>query len=343
MQTKIDDKIRDIEQQQEQQSHKSNNQSIDCGTKQMNTFEEQITKPERTDLATATAAAVTPLEDCNLLQHILLFVGDNQYRFVAATSKRFQHSYLQLFTEKKTTYVNAVSTVERAKVFIAECQRIRDTAGTPFLCNLAVSHESLLTLQYLHSAHFVWDVSTCNKAAAEGNLPILQYLHENKCPWDETTCHSAALPGHLHILQYLRAHGCPWDARTCAQVASGTAAGERRHKNFVLLQWAHVNGCPWDEMTCGFAAINGHLDMLQWAHANGCPWRSRTCAFAAYFGHLNVLRWAVANKCPWYPNEILEELSERNAHPEIVEWVTETITRGTEQRDGERIDVYAVE
>jgi hypothetical protein len=49
--------------------------------------------PSILDVSTNTSTAnqtISPLEDSNLLQHILSFVGDKQYRFVASISKTFQ-------------------------------------------------------------------------------------------------------------------------------------------------------------------------------------------------------------------------------------------------------------
>jgi hypothetical protein len=60
-----------------------------------------------------TRMTISPLDDFNLLQNIISFVGKNQYRFVAAINRDFQAVYLKLFPDNKQTYYNA-STVGHA-------------------------------------------------------------------------------------------------------------------------------------------------------------------------------------------------------------------------------------
>jgi hypothetical protein len=48
--------------------------------------------------AVAQDASSIVFRNLDILQHIVLFVGDNQYRFVAAISKGFQALYLNLFS-----------------------------------------------------------------------------------------------------------------------------------------------------------------------------------------------------------------------------------------------------
>jgi hypothetical protein len=75
-----------------------------------------------------TNQTISPLEDSNLLKHILSFVGDKQYRFIASISKTFQSVYVHLFPENnKSTYINA-STIKHAKICTEECRRIPETA-----------------------------------------------------------------------------------------------------------------------------------------------------------------------------------------------------------------------
>jgi hypothetical protein len=163
--------------------------------------------------ATTTTNADSPMsrlsrfDDSCLLKCILSFVGNNQYRFVALINKEFQNVYLQLFPGNKSTYDNA-STVEHAKICIAECRRIRSLRNAT-LCNSAVRHGDVSTLLYLRSIRFPWDQSTCSAAAKCNRLALLQLLHECGCPWDKTTCEFAAVNGHVEVLQWARAKKMP--------------------------------------------------------------------------------------------------------------------------------------
>jgi hypothetical protein len=203
----------------------------------------------------------TPLENSDVLQRIISFVGPNQYRFVAEVNHDFKAAYCYIFPDDKRTYYNA-STVNHAKSCY-ECPKISPD-NTTKLCTSAARHGCISALMYLRWLDVSWDCSTSSTAAKFGRLHILQYLHANGCPWNSETCSSAAAKGHLHVLK-----------------------------------WAHENGCPWDEGTCIVAAWGGHLKLLKWARANGCPWDASTCFSAAAKGRFATLRWALANDCPW--------------------------------------------
>jgi hypothetical protein len=179
--------------------------------------------------ATITAAMISPLDDVNLLRHILSFVGKNQYRFVATINHHFKAAYHQTFPYIKQTYINA-STVEHATISYHEC----------------IARKNHVSKQR----------ALCQSAARYGNIAALQYLRSMNCSWNSTTCAVAATNGHLRLLQWARASGCPWGNTTCA------GAAENGHLS--VLQWARANRCPWDIKTCTYAARNGHLAVLQW-------------------------------------------------------------------------------
>jgi hypothetical protein len=155
-----------------------------------------------------TNSVVSPLDDTNLLQHILSYVGNKQYRFVAPVNQNFRSVYLQLFNNNKSTKINA-STIQHAKICIAECNHPTMDATEPLLCNSAARHGSISTLVYLRNNGYAWGESTCAMAAEFGHLRVLQYLRANGCPWDKSTCSNAARNGHLTLLQWARANGCP--------------------------------------------------------------------------------------------------------------------------------------
>jgi hypothetical protein len=190
------------------------------------------------EAAAAIGAAISPFHSVDIIKQILLFVGNNQYRFVAAINKDFHTVYLQLYSNNTQTYFN-ISTQNHIEICATESQSAERLNGT--LCTLAARH---------------------------GNLSALQYLQGNHFEWSEKTCAIAAKYGHLHILQYARANGCPWDSNTCSN------AVENGH--MAILEWASANECPMDVSICCLAAANGHLEILQWARAHGFDWSRYT-------------------------------------------------------------------
>jgi hypothetical protein len=269
-----------------------------------------------TTTTTTVTTMITPLQDSNILQNIISFVGQNQYRFVAAVNRDFQAVYLQLFPDNKHTYYNASSVGHATLCYndLAESNEVRlprpdftRTERRRFrravskqknnifkqgkLMTSAAKYGNLSALQYLRSVDCYWDERTCTVAVHNGHLTLLQWAHAHGCLWSSDTCAKAAEIERLDILQWARTNGCPWDVSTCHAAA--------KNGNLAMLQWAHANGCPWDKSTCNAAARNGHLAVLQWARRNGCPWDMRTCVFAALNGHLHVLQWARKNGCPW--------------------------------------------
>jgi hypothetical protein len=97
----------------------------------------------------------SPFENLDVRQHIISFVGKNQYRFVAAISRNFQAGYLQLYPDNKQTYYN-VSTVEHADI----CFESHDAHRSSTLCKTAARHGNLSVLMYLESRECTWDTST---------------------------------------------------------------------------------------------------------------------------------------------------------------------------------------
>jgi hypothetical protein len=222
------------------------------------------TDASSSDILLSTVAKETTLTLENIpsalfIQHILSFVGQHQYRFVATVNHNFHTAYLSMFP-KKVTRLN-VSTTEHAKICFDEIKR-------PY------HYPSIL----------------CRIAAREGNITVLKYLRSFQCSWDKWTCADAAANGHLDVIQWSRENGCPWDEYICAYAA------ENGHLD--VLQWCRENGCPWNYRTCLYAAKNGHINVLIWCRQNGCPWCERTCEALERIGcYDDVLQWSFENGC----------------------------------------------
>jgi len=256
----------------------------------------------------------------DLLGLCFSMVGNETFRFVAGTSKRFCNEYLDTFRGEKTTSLSSTAESEsRVKLYLAEVDNpesryyevfrkaaidgrlnvLQSAQGSGYDLKTilderviadAAGKGRLDVIKYLRNLAISWDADTCNLAASNGHLDVLKWARTNGCPWNEDTCCYAAQNGHLEVLKWARANGCPWDFRTCSYAARGG--------HLEVLKWARTNGCPWNQDTCWFAAQGGHLEVLKWARANGCPWDFRTCSYAARGGHLEVLKWARTNGCP---------------------------------------------
>ena len=116
--------------------------------------------------------------DVSLISEIISFIGPNQYRFVAATSRKFRNAHLLVFPHQTNTYLNA-STLERAKICLDE---IISQDFKSHLCRLAIRHGKLLVLKYLRSVHPHWRVDVCAEAVKYGHLNIIIWARENGLP-----------------------------------------------------------------------------------------------------------------------------------------------------------------
>ena len=149
----------------------------------------------------ATSVSTFPFEDhLDVLKHVLTFVGDNQYRFVAGVSRCFQQAYSDVFSENKKTYLNA-STEDLARFCWSEIDN-PEIEQQLALCKSAAKHGNLASLQFLRSVNCDWDEWTCANAAKNGHLNVLKWCREHDCQWDEWTCANAAQNGHLNVLQW---------------------------------------------------------------------------------------------------------------------------------------------
>ncbi len=121
----------------------------------------------------ATNASSFPFGDnLDVLKHVLTFVGENQYRFIAGVNRCFQCAYSDVFPENKCSYLNA-STEKLARFCWSE----------------------------MHPRYHFFEVALCRSAAAHGNIQSLQFLRSVHCRWDAGTCAYAARYGHLKVLQ----------------------------------------------------------------------------------------------------------------------------------------------
>ena len=140
----------------------------------MSSSSSTLSPPPTLAAATNASSGFTfPFEDhVDVLKHVLTFVGENQYRFVAGVSRCFQQAYSDVFPASQTTYLNA------------------STENIARLCWSEIDHGWVVSQKAL-----------CKSAAKHGSIPSLQYLRSVTCDWDEWTCEYAAENGHLNVLQ----------------------------------------------------------------------------------------------------------------------------------------------
>jgi hypothetical protein len=283
-----------------------------------------------------TAAASATMEDLSsdlLTDFVFRYVGDKQFRFMAAVNRTFYTAYTRIYPKKRTSkHANNIHTKERLMILLNEVGRIKSLKSVKYVkdmvIHLAAKHGTLDIVALFHMRHpNITPIDTSKifaRAALHGYLDGIRQLHETlvtgtttttpnssrRCPWDHFTCSNAALNGHLEILKYAYDNGCQWDAWTCSNAAL--------NGHLDVLQLAHENGCPWTEHTCSNAALNGHLHILEYAHVHGCPWNEFTCSNAALNGHMDVLVYAFTRGCPW--NSYTCSNAAQNGHLHILKY-----------------------
>jgi hypothetical protein len=181
-----------------------------------------------------------PHFDDHLMQNILSYVGEFQYRFIGGVNQSFQTSYVALYPRKET-YCHA-SSIERAKYCwddIAACT-IRDEDDKDeqrrMLWYSAIRHGKKYVIMYL----------------VEQLPPPIQIVEirygdvsthvDWKNDWKFDLCCKAALYGHWELLQWACAEGI-----------------------FVVKQ---------DERVIDNAITSGHREIFVWAFRNGFRYKS---------------------------------------------------------------------
>jgi hypothetical protein len=282
-----------------------------------------------------------------LTEYIFRYVGDKQFRYIAAVNRTFYTAYSRIYPKKRTSkHTNNITTIERLRIFINEVGLVKSLRDIKYIkdmvMNVSAQYGNVVMVHLFHLRHpnitpidssklFAraawhgywegiqqlytimggqWDNFTCSNAAQNGHLQILQYAYTNGCRWDAWTCSNAALNGHLDVLQFAHENGCPWTEHTCSNAALNG------HLN--VLEYARSKGCPWNEFTCSNAALNGHMDVLVYAHTRGCPWNSYTCSNAAQNGHLHILKYARMFNCPWTHHTVQNAME--NGHTDVARW-----------------------
>jgi hypothetical protein len=141
----------------------------------------------------------------DVLKHILGYVGEKQYRFVACVSYWFHKVYLDTFrNETLTSIVSAVASVSCARLCLATANQDRNTRSKQ-LFKTAASYGKLDVLQWGHNLGYdidkMFNKYTIADAALNGHLEVVKYLRKLGIEWDQKSCSNAAVNVHLKLLK----------------------------------------------------------------------------------------------------------------------------------------------
>jgi hypothetical protein len=204
---------------------------------------------------------VSPLEDDDLLDTVLAFVGLKEYFFVAAVSQRWRGRYIKhcnLVAARKpltsrpklrTSYKSAVTTVAKLQLALDTTLSIGQVrAAAERFTKKAVRHslEPVEVLALMHAR--CCDVSAAEGYAARSNkLHILQWMHRAGFPpFRRYVLLFAARGGSAPLLQWLRSHTEPWSQRRKNRML--WCAGLKR--NLPAMQYLREQGAAWPRHFC---------------------------------------------------------------------------------------------
>jgi hypothetical protein len=252
----------------------------------------------------------SPLEDNNVLERVLGYVGRGQWLFVAGVSRLWREKYELLVAgeSRETTYRAAWATVARYELFHAVVQA---DFHTPAPTSAYFSKADLVSVRgqrlvralvgqslvralgrwasgidvILFAKELVekstWETgeSVCLGAAAEGRLSLLRQLHlEHDFPLcNDIVLHAvkAPTPEVLSWLWSIKDQGWNENPVPVGELFEIAAAAGRIENAQWLRDNCHFT--EWPEDTIRLAAQNNELAFIKWARAKGCSWGAVNC------------------------------------------------------------------
>jgi hypothetical protein len=213
--------------------------------------------------AQSEADSGNPLEQPEVLQHVLDHVGPGHWCFVAEVSWLWRELYTRV-AWRSIRVVDCCNTTETitcvpemtmysavfaspSRVALAQERKLDFEAGAYEYA--AGMHADVPTLKAAHELYMRYTYSVMEGALRRDKLTTLHFLHTQGCPWDAGIFMAAAARGHTDMCAYL-----------------------------------HAQRCPWNEMVYYHAAVNGHGSTLRWLREHGCPWYADTVHTAAATG-----------------------------------------------------------
>ena len=147
-------------------------------------------------------SATNPLDHIGILKHILSFIGPNQYRFVAGTSRRFREAYLDVIPSGADEPVHYDNDSKEPYPFFPKNMKTyvnASTVGYAEICWNEIKDKNFIRFFGLRKE--IGQEALSRSAAAHGNLPALQFLRSVNCPWHVHFCATAARNNHWHVLK----------------------------------------------------------------------------------------------------------------------------------------------
>lgn len=130
----------------------------------------------------------------------------------------------------------------------------------PSTARIAVEHEQLRVLEWLHAARCPLDEYVLWPAAEEGSIFLLEWGAARGWPIEPSIAHRAAVHNQVEVLEWLRLNGHP--------IESYIFNAAFYHENLDVLEWMHTRGLEW-ELRIGFA--QRHMDKAR--SVAWCVWR----------------------------------------------------------------------
>jgi hypothetical protein len=258
------------------------------------------------------------LDDDIWMNHILPFVGKNQYRFIGAVNRNFRVSYFTVFSPT-TSYEN-VTTMEQAHL----CCKDLDFDQRAALCKAMIKkgEPNIVKIAFAVNSDFYRfsqerQVQLTAAAAESGDFDLLRWLVEKNCEVDEEAFSGAALNGNLAMFQWL--YDLPsLDFYRYSDDESDFSDDGHFNPPDVLSARRYV---PWNYKIYENAALHGHLPIIEWALSKekSPPQVGSMCSQAALNGHLHVLKWALSKNFAWDTSTASN--AAKNGHLEILKWL----------------------
>jgi hypothetical protein len=241
-----------------------------------------------------------PLNDNNLLQTILRFVGAGEGLCLMLVSQRWEKSYFDIplhpVTRQKTSVTYCHRTTLGSAAFSSRNRLLWALAGNfdmaganPFTVGLCSSIDTLETVFNLNKCiktPLEQDLLYCQQIGegivCSGSVTKLEWILERNLTMERDLCYEACRSGQTGIL------GCLLDRGVPLEDSHIEGAAFMGHLDTV--QYLHSRGSALSKHISFFAASSGHVPLVEWLHQNGCPWDEDVCAKAASEGHLSVHR-----------------------------------------------------
>lgn len=257
-----------------------------------------------------------------ILSYIFLFVGKNQYRYIAPVSQQFYRLYCRILLPvagEKVTVMNFI-TEQRALICVNEMNRSQLMAMELKVCCIAAKYGYLSVMQFMYTINentLQWYDTPLKYIVKHDHLHILHWIAElvllNEISVDIVShlCSYAVEFRRLHILQWAgitfsNNSTCSTD---CQQWYDDECSKLARHGKLNDLVWMLQSQDIFDLNSTSIyieAAQGGHVSIIKWLYSHGYFPRYNESdeveilsVAVARYGHVDILQWLLTNGFPW--------------------------------------------